>query len=84
MKTSIEELFDIYATVMLSCSNAPWNEADDRRAFFCGFNACLKLIDAMAVDMWANPDKQETGLAGLHAEFERFAIRNDLDISTNH
>ena len=84
MKTSIEELFDIYVTVMVSHSIAPWDEANDIRAFFCGFNACLQLIDVMAVDMWANPDKQESGLAGLHAEFERFAIRNDLDISTNH
>ncbi len=84
MTTSIEELFEIYVTVMVSLSVDSWDEVNDKRAFFCGFNACLQLVDAMAVDMWANPEQQQTGLEGLHAEFERFAIHTDLEISTNH
>lgn len=82
--TSIQELFDIYAAVLISQSVAPWDDADEKRAFFCGFNACLKLIDAMAVNLYASPEKQETAIEGLHAEFERFAVQIDFHISTNH
>lgn len=79
--TSIEELFDIYAAVLL---NVPWDDVDERRAFFCGFSACLKLMDAMAQDNRMTAKKGDVQLQGLHAEFERFAMRIDFEKSINH
>lgn len=82
--TSIEELFGIYRAVLFSHCIAPDDEREDRRAFFCGFNACLQLINAISGDASLTDDFVNTEFEGLLAEFERFAANHDYDKSTNH
>ncbi len=82
---SIENCFDIYAQVIISGTINPWHEAEQRRAFFCGFHSCLEVIDSIAFENYQMKGDDPTGMEALHAEYERFATQHDCgDTSINH
>ncbi len=60
-------------------------EADDRLAFFCGFEACLLAVERLAEIGDRNEDEGEQAWQQLQAEFERFAQSIDCGVlSINH
>lgn len=82
---TIEHNFAIYADTQMRADLGPIAEDEGRRAFFCGFNACLVLVDLLAEISFENPDNGATGLEQLHAEFEKFATEQDCGVTAiNH
>lgn len=84
IKPSIAKCFEIYR----ECTTPgldPLTEEEQRIAFYCGFEACMQAIDAIA----EITDKSEgAGLEAwesLQAEFDKFATENESgEISTIH
>ena len=82
---TIEHYFAIYVDTQMSDDIDPISEDEGRRAFFCGFNTCLELIDVLAEISYENPKDGETGLEKLHAEFDKFATEQDCgSTAVNH
>lgn len=60
-------------------------EADDRLAFFCGFEACRLTVYRLAEITEMSEEEGEQAWRQLQAEFERFAQSVDCGVlSINH
>jgi hypothetical protein len=69
----------------LQASTESWDEREQKLPFFCGFHACLEVVDALAIALHENQEDESTGMDALHAEYERFATQHDCgDLSINH
>jgi len=70
---TIEQQFARYVTGYLSAVIDPIAEDEQRTAFFCGFEACLRTVDILAEVTFNNEAAGENAWQQLAAEFERFA-----------
>lgn len=82
---TIEQEFARYVTGYLNTTIDPIAEADQRVAFFCGFEACLRTVDILAELTFNDEDAGENAWQQLAAEFERFAQASaEGEITINH
>lgn len=74
---SIEELFDAYCRLTQVDNLGPLAEQDQRHAFFCGFESCMKVMEKLADIFEADEAKGQRIIDRLSAEFEKFAQASD-------
>ena len=82
---TIEQLFAQYVTGYLDKEIDPVAEENQRIAFFCGFEACLRTVDILADLTFNDEAAGDNAWQQLGAEFERFAqALAEGEITINH
>lgn len=71
---TIEYLFEVY---LLTSAKNEVDFEEQRRPFFCGFEACLRAMDSLSEIAWEDADEGDLAWQRLHAEFDKFATETD-------
>jgi len=83
-RPSLKRCFEIYREA-LARGIDPLTEDEQQKAFYCGFEACMQVVDVIATI--ADQDEEEGFKAwdSLQAEYDKFATAHDCgELSTIH
>lgn len=82
---TIDHCFAVYIKNQYSSGIDPITEDDQRRPFYCGFVACFKAFDDLAVITHEDANEGDKAWQRLQAEFDQYAQREaEGDNTINH
>ncbi len=84
LRPSLEQCFAIYADA-IALESDPIAEHEQRVAFYCGFEACMQVVDVIATISHISEEQGVEAWNSLQAEYDKFATEHDCGkLSINH